>query len=248
MTAVVLGEHLDVNLRKWFSSLVVDSKLAVLLIDLNLEVRLVESLEDLGVLGIDLDNKILLLEIIWQLNSLNFLGHLLFKSLFRFDIAELLGLVLNEGLSGEEDFRVDFIIFDGELLNIALFDNQVSLAVDGDLMDHLSVVLGFDVGALDIHGLVLIIHVKVTSIDLFDFRKLLIHLFEHLSQMLNWIVSILSDDPLNFIKVWFRLVEFEIGSHVVEEHFLVIFEILSFDFGEDLVGGIDSVLKLQIVG
>jgi len=221
LTAGVLGEHLDVNLRKWSSSLAVDSELAVLLIHLNLEVRLVESLEDLDVLGVYLDDEILLLELVRHFDSLNFLGHRLGQSEERFDVAELLGLILDEGLSGEQDLCVNLIIFDGQLPNIALFDDQVSLAVHGDLMDDLSIVLGFDAGVLDI-SLVLIVQVEVACFHFVDLRKLLIDLFEHLAQVLNWIVSILSNDTLDFHKVWFSLVEFEIGCHVVEEHSLVI--------------------------
>lgn len=246
LTAGVLGEHLDVNLRKWSSSLAVDSELAVLLIHLNLEVRLVESLEDLDVLGVYLDDEILLLELGRHFDSLDFLGHRLGQSQERFDVAELLGLILDEGLSGEQDLCVNLVIFDGQLPNIALLDDQVSLAVHGDLMDDLSIVLGFDAGVLDI-SLVLIVQVEVACVHLVDLRKLLIDLFEHLAQVLNWIVSILSNDTLDFHKVWCSLVEFEIGCHVVEEHSLVILKMGLVDLGVDLLGCLNSILQLQIV-
>jgi hypothetical protein len=66
--------------------------------------------------------------------------------------------------------------------------------------------------------------------------------------MLNWIVSVLSDDLPDFSKVWFARVELEVGGHVVEEHSLVLFEFLLVDSGVDLQGFSDSVLQLQVVG
>lgn len=114
-------------------------------------------------------------------------------------------------------------------------------------MDDFSVVLRLVAGCLNI-GLALVLHVKVSSFHLLDLCELLVDLLEHLSQIIDWIVSVLLENLLNLRKVWRTLIELEIGRHVVVQHHLILFQFIFFDLRIDLLGFPDSILQLQIVG
>jgi hypothetical protein len=62
----------------------------------------------------------------------------------RLDIAELLGLVLDEGRSGEEDLGVDEVVLDEEGSDVVGIDLDLTgVLVDLDVVDLLGGLLGF---------------------------------------------------------------------------------------------------------